>query len=462
MLGLLLLVVFSTALVVGQSKYRTFSQQSLSEKKVHAGKSLGSKVYFTFTNDTIFTRHGIHFIVSAPVIAVLDSGGFPNITIDPSNRSIQVSGADVPPHSSVTLGLWVKKRQEGTEVNYWWWTNLNGQHILPTHTKLAAVSDVQLFTQPNGGNVRDYIYKKIVTRPNGVVIGIPRPDSAKFYGWIRYKVDDRKFFPDTSRARCFDFILKNSGLLKKFVGELKNPHVSKHDNHLLGEVHALRLAVIANDAGVTEPVDPSSTHLGDLIYNNSGNPSDPYNNMTIRQILHRADSLLTFCNLYSPEEYLTLDSTISKINEAFDGAYEAITFDPFLLAGTHSLGEVPWLLPNPAASPVGITKVYASIIDDLPDGFELRQNYPNPFNPTTTIEFNLGDDPVVVTLKVYNMLGQEVATILDEEQMDGGEQLVNFDASKLSSGVYLYTIVARGVGDDPHYYKDSLKMLFMK
>jgi hypothetical protein len=356
----------------------------------------------------------------------------------------------------------VKKKNSGTQVNYWWWSNLDNQHILPTHTKLDATSDVQLFTQPNGGNVRDYIYKKIVNHPIGVVIGIPRRDSSRFYGWIRYKTSDRKFFPDTGRARCFDAIVKNNGIPKPFVGELKNPHVSKYNNHLNGETHALRLAVIANDAGVTEPADLSFTRLGDLIYDNSGNPSDQYNELTIRQILHHADSVLTFCNLYPADEYLNLDSTISRINRAFDGDYQAISFTPFLLAGTHSLGDVPWLLPNPSASPVGISQVNASIIDEQPDGFELRQNYPNPFNPTTTIEFNLGDDPVVVTLKVYDMLGREVATLMNEEETDGGEQCINFDASGLSSGIYFYRITARGTGDVSQYYHDSRKMLLLK
>ena len=70
--------------------------------------------------------------------------------------------------------------------------------------------------------------------------------------------------------------------------------------------------------------------------------------------------------------------------------------------------------------------------------FELQQNYPNPFNPTTTIKFSIPKSGVV-TLKVFNLLGQEVATLINEE-MNAGSYKVNFDASKLGSGVYFYKL----------------------
>ena len=295
------------------------------------------------------------------------------MNITGKSRILDVAGKQINPGDSVTLCLLVHKKLSGTKTDYWWWTNSSGDRASSTYMKLDATSDEQLYTQPNGGNARDFIYKKIVKRPAGIVLGIPRPDSAKFYGWIRYKTADRKFFPDTGHARCFDYIAAANGTLKPFVKELKNPHTKKHDNHLKGEAHALKLAVIANDAFVTEPFDPSASRLGDLIYNNPIDATDPLNGLTIRQLLLKTDSLLTFCTLFGAEEYNKLDSALSNINRAFDGEYYAVSFDPFKLAGTHSLGEVPWLLPNPAASPVGLNQVNGSVLEELPDGFELRQ-----------------------------------------------------------------------------------------
>ena len=77
-------------------------------------------------------------------------------------------------------------------------------------------------------------------------------------------------------------------------------------------------------------------------------------------------------------------------------------------------------------------------LSDVPNQIELKQNYPNPFNPTTNISFGLPQRSEV-NLKVYDMLGREVATIYSGVKSQGFHTL-QFDASKLSSGVYLYRL----------------------
>lgn len=76
----------------------------------------------------------------------------------------------------------------------------------------------------------------------------------------------------------------------------------------------------------------------------------------------------------------------------------------------------------------------------VPDAFSLKQNYPNPFNPTTTITFTL-PQASFVSLKVFNLLGQEVATLVNEKK-NAGTHTLKFDGTGLASGVYFYRIIA--------------------
>jgi hypothetical protein len=85
--------------------------------------------------------------------------------------------------------------------------------------------------------------------------------------------------------------------------------------------------------------------------------------------------------------------------------------------------------------------------------FKLEQNYPNPFNPSTMIEFSIPAESRVA-LKVYNILGQEVATLVNESLL-AGNHAVKFDASRFATGVYLYRITAGS-------FVSTKKMLLLK
>ncbi|HZY09545.1 MAG TPA: T9SS type A sorting domain-containing protein [Bacteroidota bacterium] len=83
----------------------------------------------------------------------------------------------------------------------------------------------------------------------------------------------------------------------------------------------------------------------------------------------------------------------------------------------------------------------------LPKEFSLYQNYPNPFNPSTSINFDLPED-AFVTLKIYNIMGQVIAVLVDQKMYKAGRYSEIFNTSSLSSGVYFYRLDARGVVDD--------------
>jgi hypothetical protein len=94
----------------------------------------------------------------------------------------------------------------------------------------------------------------------------------------------------------------------------------------------------------------------------------------------------------------------------------------------------------------------------VPAEYELQQNYPNPFNPSTTINFGLKVDSDV-SLKVFNILGQEVATLINKN-VKAGLNKIEFTSSSLSSGVYFYRLEANGA--DGSKFVDVKKMMFMK
>jgi hypothetical protein len=98
----------------------------------------------------------------------------------------------------------------------------------------------------------------------------------------------------------------------------------------------------------------------------------------------------------------------------------------------------PWSVPSRFLS--SLTMVGLDDEAALPAEFALEQNYPNPFNPSTVIAFQLPETSSV-TLKVYDVLGRPVASLVNGT-MPAGRHEVSFDASRLSTGVYIYRLQA--------------------
>jgi hypothetical protein len=114
-----------------------------------------------------------------------------------------------------------------------------------------------------------------------------------------------------------------------------------------------------------------------------------------------------------------------------------------------SLGTIQQSNSIGITEPVGI----GNINGNTPSAFVLNQNYPNPFNPVTSISYSLPKDEHVL-LKVYNLLGEEIYTLVNSFEK-AGEHSLNFDGYELASGVYIYKIIA---GD----FTDTKKMILIK
>lgn len=113
-----------------------------------------------------------------------------------------------------------------------------------------------------------------------------------------------------------------------------------------------------------------------------------------------------------------------------NASVEAFTVsDTFMFAGTDYNGVWRRLRP-------GVVNMETQT--DIPQSYYLAQNYPNPFNPSTTIKYSLPEESFV-TLKIYNLLGEEIATLVNTEQTIGNYE-IEFDASTQSSGIYLFRI----------------------
>jgi len=91
--------------------------------------------------------------------------------------------------------------------------------------------------------------------------------------------------------------------------------------------------------------------------------------------------------------------------------------------------------------------------NELPDQFNLAQNFPNPFNPETTIRYSVPKE-TLVSIKIYNSIGEEVVVLVDEVKLPGIYE-IGFDAARLSSGVYFYRLQSDS-------FTETKKMLFLK
>ncbi len=161
---------------------------------------------------------------------------------------------------------------------------------------------------------------------------------------------------------------------------------------------------------------------------------------------------LTSMYFYAWEKQTGADTSVIFYNAGMDsvqkGRNPSVSFLSFPVDSKTSLGFVAWQSDRSGRSHIYVRNFLWIQTDidgpiNYPGTYILRQNYPNPFNPTTNIEFRIANFGFV-SLKVYDVLGRLVATLVNGERSPGSYE-VQFNGSKLASGVYFCRLTAPGV-----------------
>jgi hypothetical protein len=199
----------------------------------------------------------------------------------------------------------------------------------------------------------------------------------------------------------------------------------------------------SSDSAITAiSVPPLYTPPPTAVYESSTNLVDAYGSMTLPDTtVHQA--------LRIRKTLRTASGTVSYTFLAKDGAFVAFTAaNPASpISGTIQIRNISWGKAITSATAI------ASNGPNIPQNFLLEQNYPNPFNPSTVIQYGLPQQSHVL-LDVYNVIGQKVATLVNENQ-EAGIHEVHFSGSGLPSGVYFYRLTAGG-------FVNTLKMILTK
>jgi hypothetical protein len=429
------------------SLYRSVSAESLAldkDAKGKTGKRIArkpDKVEFDFPL-TVGASPLLTLSFSMDVSGVVTRGTAPVETLaviagkQPPAVSLPVAGGE-----TVHVSGWGVKGKP-VKAKYFWGAS-------PSQTVAVYLLNQPRLPMPNRVNLLAETFEQGgFAATAGLLVGRVHLDSVKQYGWLQspkytdvLKSLNAKGALHAGTPAGFSTFLSGSLLLKP----QKSLPPTKVSNRLLADMIALKVNIAASALGKTPP------GFGELVYDDgSGNPLA---GMTVREIASYGDSVMM--GRYSGANHLfppagvfaNLDTVIAKINRAFEGPIDTFGFSGKLaVKGTASVRDAGCLLVRPGSVPARIVAADAPA-DQLPSVAALYQNYPNPFNPSTVIRFDL-EEPSLVSLAVYDILGREVARLLDHAPFDAGEAETEFDAGRLASGVYLYKLSVVGVPEE--------------
>jgi hypothetical protein len=433
--------------------YRTFQASELTVKSPVPSAAIGSKWEFQITNNTGATVNGLFVQFYAPLVHLTNYAPFVSTRSRAGVDGVEytLTEGSLPPGGLLTIDG--NSRDPLGAILNAHWLNEQGETVGADMGAIAPVTEEPLVPMPNTANVREAVYDLAGVKAGApIVVGLPQPHGYPG-AWVNLKTSKnflRSFVDGGLTHSGIPHGLDRNDKGYPIVGEQQYLSPTVANNEFFAQLVALKLNIRMSD----EHISPAG--FGSFAYFEA---NQPYRGMLIRDIATKGDSMMTFYWKYTQENFKCMNALIGRINQAFDGPIDTISFvNELQLTGFVSEAAGTYLFSPEMAFPTAHANAIAAA---EPSQFHLNQNYPNPFNPTTTISFTV-DAPAVVTLKVYNELGQEVATLMNQNSLGVGAASVEFNGSNLASGTYFYRITTVYASGNRAPVTDVKKMMLVK
>jgi len=351
-------------------------------------------------------------------------------------------------------GLWIFNGLQTLSVKLYSTVDSSGSKIVA-----FSFNGINYKTKNNSGNI---IWLKLV-RVNHMITGFWSADG---YNWIQVGKAIDVSGMDNQQANYNAWTGNRQGL---FVQN----NTAYFDLYIYRDAYTPIMAVCpANQNGTNGIVQSPNVYVLDNIHNSDwamyagvefGNAE--YSNIsdslkitacsatsggTVEVWLDSIDTgnKIAVCNISNTGAWSIFKTFTTNVSSPVTGNHDV--YLKFIGTGTDRLFKLQWIYFTSKNNITSVAKPSDSLI---PLNYRLEQNYPNPFNPSTTINFTIAKTSVV-KLSVYNLLGQKVAALFNGN-MNEGHKSILFDASKLSSGFYIYSLEAGN-------FKSQKKMLLLK
>ncbi|MBI5214127.1 MAG: T9SS type A sorting domain-containing protein [Ignavibacteriae bacterium] len=427
-------------------KFRSFIPESLLVKKEVKRKAATTSWCFDLANSaqTGDAAVQLHVEFKQAVVALDSYSPFQTATrVDRSGKVWEFSNGLVP--FGENMSLCGQSKAKTQEIKKWWWVIYNETrdtmrdvHYSTLPTTISTGNEM-----PNTANLRKEIFLQApFNRNNPMYIGTRELNWKTLkVAYVTFKTEGDligSLMPGRSgkthdqTPRCFDYY--DNG--REMLGPISKLIPDKQRNSLFAQLIALKINIYGS------MLEKTPAGFGELKYYD---PESRYHGLMVKEIDSLADYFITYCDSSMVGSAAELDSVLKLLNGAFVGPFDTVSFHTgkLVLTGVKSIAEVPYLMRDPAITPV---TMIPQPFNEQPESFSLEQNYPNPFNPTTTIEFSV-PEYASISLSVFNILGQEIASPIIQEEYDAGTHEISFDASQLPSGIYFYRLVGETFGD---------------